>query len=75
MNEIDKIAYFRTEGGKVLSTKSKGKSVYYIPGGKRGKGESDEETLIREINEEINVQIKPNTIKYVDTFSAQADRK
>jgi len=75
MKEIDKIAYLRTEGGKILSTKSKGKSVYYIPGGKREEGESDEETLIREIDEELSVQIKPNTIKYVDTFRAQADGK
>lgn len=75
MKEIDKIAYLRTEGGKILSTKSKGKSVYYIPGGKREEGESDEETLIREIAEELSVQIKPNTIKYVDTFRAQADGK
>jgi len=75
MKEIDKIAYLRTENGKILSTKSKGKSVYYIPGGKREAGESDEETLIREIHEELSVQIKPNTIQYVETFKAQADGK
>ncbi len=53
MNEIDKIAFIKIEKGKILSTKSKGKNRYYIPGGKREMGESDEETLTREISEEL----------------------
>jgi 8-oxo-dGTP diphosphatase len=71
--EIDKIAYIRIENGKILGTKSKGRTIYYIPGGKREKGETDEETLIREVFEELNVSILPSTIKYVGTFKAQAD--
>ena len=34
---------------KLLSTRSKGKDTYYIPGGKREGNESDIETLIREV--------------------------
>lgn len=71
--EIDKIAYIRVENGKILSTKSKGKTKYYIPGGKRENNETDEETLIREIREELNVSIIPSTINYFGTFKAQAD--
>jgi 8-oxo-dGTP pyrophosphatase MutT (NUDIX family) len=56
-----------------LSTKSKGKTKYYIPGGKRESGESDEQTLIREIAEELSVTIIPNTAEYIGTFSAQSD--
>jgi len=73
MIEIDKIAFIATKNGKILSTKSKGKTKYYIPGGKRELGETDEQTLIREILEELNVKIKPDTIEYVGTFKAQAD--
>lgn len=71
--EIDKIAYIRVENGKILSTKSKGKSKCYIPGGKRENNETDEETLIREIWEELNVSIISATINYFGTFKAQAD--
>ncbi len=39
--EIDKIAYIRIENGKILSTRSKGKTKYYIPGGKRENNETD----------------------------------
>ncbi len=75
MKEIDKIAflYFRDE--KILSTLSKGKDTYYIPGGKRQNNETDEETLIRECKEELTITIKPDTIKYYGTFQAQAHGK
>lgn len=71
--EIDKIAYIRVENGKILSTRSKGKTKFYIPGGKRENNETDEETLIREIREELNVSIISATINYFGTFKAQAD--
>ena len=73
MKEVDKIAFIKTKNGQILSTKSKGKSKYYIPGGKRELGETDEQTLIREILEELDVSIKKDTIKYVGTFKAQSD--
>ena len=73
MKEVDKIAFIETKNGQVLSTKSKGKSKYYIPGGKRELGETDEQTLVREIAEELDVKIDKNTIEYVGTFKAQSD--
>lgn len=73
MKEVDKIAFIETKNGQILSTKSKGKTKYYIPGGKRESGENDEQTLVREISEELNVQIIYNTIEYFGTFKAQSD--
>ena len=73
MNEVDKIAFIETKNGQILSTKSKGKTKYYIPGGKREYGETDEQTLVREISEELNIKIDKNTIQYVGTFKAQSD--
>lgn len=75
MKEIDKIAFIYLKDGKILSTLSKGKDTYYIPGGKRENGESDEETLIRECKEELTIDIKRNSIKYYGTFKAQAHGK
>lgn len=73
MKEVDKIAFIETKDGQILSTKSKGKTKYYIPGGKRESGETDEQTLVREIAEELNIHIDKNTIEYVGTFKAQSD--
>jgi len=75
MKEIDKIAFLYLKNGKILSSLSKGKDTYYIPGGKRENNETDEETLIRECKEELSIDIKSDTLKYYGTFKAQAHGK
>ncbi|MFI7004708.1 NUDIX domain-containing protein [Nocardia sp. NPDC050175] len=69
---IDKIAWICLEHGKILSTRSHGKDVYYIPGGKREPGETDLDTLAREITEELAITIVPATVTHLGTFRAQA---
>ncbi|GAA3260095.1 NUDIX hydrolase [Nonomuraea helvata] len=69
---IDKIAWIHLEDGKILSTRSHGKDVYYLPGGKREPGESDLDTLVREIDEELSVAIVPATAAHLGTYQAQA---
>ncbi len=69
---IDKIAWIHLDNGKILSTRSRGKNAYYIPGGKREPGESDIDTLVREIDEELSITIIPATATHVGTYQAQA---
>ncbi|MFI6042913.1 NUDIX domain-containing protein [Nocardia sp. NPDC051321] len=69
---IDKIAWIHLEHGRILSTRSHGKDVYYIPGGKRESGETDLDTLTREISEELAIAIIPATAAHLGTFHAQA---
>ncbi len=72
---IDKIAWIHIVDRKILSTRSKGKDTFYIPGGKREAGETDHQTLIREVQEELSVGVLPETIQYIGTFEAQAHGK
>lgn len=72
---IDKIAWIYIENGQILCARSNGKDTYYLPGGKREAGETDEETLVREIEEEISVRIIPGSISYYGTFEAEAHGK
>ncbi|MEU8639683.1 NUDIX domain-containing protein [Amycolatopsis sp. NPDC048633] len=72
---IDKIAWLYLVDGRILSTRSRGKVVYYLPGGKRDPGETDAETLVREIREELTVAITEPTIEPAGVFEAQADGK
>ncbi|MGC7102010.1 NUDIX hydrolase [Amycolatopsis lurida] len=72
MTAIDKIAWIRLESGRILSTRSRGKDVYYLPGGKREPGETDVQTLVREIDEELTVAIAPASAVCVGTFQGQA---
>jgi len=53
-------------------TLSKGKDVYYIPGGKREQNETDAEALIREIREELTVDLHYDTLAFLGKFEAQA---
>lgn len=72
---IDKIAWICLRNGRMLNVRSKGKELFYAPGGKRDAGESDLETLQREIQEELSASVKPDTAEYFATFEAQADGK
>ncbi|WP_210521504.1 NUDIX hydrolase [Hymenobacter terricola] len=69
---IDKIAWLHLRNGQLLSTRSRGKDRYYIPGGKREAGETDAQTLLREIREELTVVLDPASLKYAGTFEAPA---
>jgi 8-oxo-dGTP pyrophosphatase MutT (NUDIX family) len=72
MKTIDKLAWIEIRNGKILVAKSKGKMAFYIPGGKRETGENDEEALFREIEEELSVQLKSETLNFYGIFEAQA---
>ena len=69
---IDKVAWIHLDGGRILSTRSRGKDKYYLPGGKREAGEADAQCLIREISEELAVALKAGTLRPVGVFEAQA---
>ena len=75
MKVIDKVAYLYIKKGKILSTRSKGKDKYYIPGGKREENETDIETLVREVKEELSVDIIESSAKFYGVFEAQAHGK
>ncbi|MDQ5950297.1 MAG: 8-oxo-dGTP diphosphatase [Patescibacteria group bacterium] len=72
---IDKLAFIEIQNKKILETKSFGKDKWYIPGGKREGNESDKDALIREIKEELSVDLIPETIEYFGTFESIAHGK
>ena len=75
MKKIDKVALLYWERGRLLCTRSQGKETYYIPGGKREAGETDVETLVRELQEELGVEVRPETARLYGVFQAQAHGK
>lgn len=75
MDTIDKVALIYLEGRKALSSLSKGKDAFYFPGGKREKGETDLQTLTREIKEELSVDIEGESARFYGVFEAQAHGK
>ena len=73
LKEIDKLAWLLIQDGKLLVARSHNKALFYLPGGKREAGESDQQALSREINEELSVNLIRNSINYAETFHAVAD--
>ncbi|GLU47423.1 NUDIX hydrolase [Nocardiopsis ansamitocini] len=59
---IDAIAWVRVREGRVLNVRAHGKDAFYLPGGKREPGETDAQTLVREVAEELAVRLDPETI-------------
>jgi 8-oxo-dGTP pyrophosphatase MutT (NUDIX family) len=69
---FDKIAFVLIKERKVLVALNSGSDVWYLPGGHREQGETDAETLVREVKEELSVDVVPDTIAYLNTYEAQA---
>ncbi len=72
LEHIDKVALLEIKDRKLLVVRTKGKDKFFMPGGKREGNETDIETLIREIKEEIDLDVNNKSIEYVHTYIAQA---
>jgi 8-oxo-dGTP diphosphatase len=71
---IDTVAWVRLEDGRILCGRPRGKDVFFIPGGKREGAETDLQTLLREIAEELTVALLPGTVRHVGTYEADQVR-
>ncbi|WP_028476952.1 NUDIX domain-containing protein [Nocardia sp. CNY236] len=69
---IDTVAWVRIEKGRILCARPRGRHTFFIPGGKRERGETDRQTLVREIEEELSVTLLPETVEHVGTYEALA---
>ena len=69
---IDKLALILIRNRQQLVARSRGKNVFFTPGGKRKGNESDIAALCRECREELSVQLDEATIRPYGVFEAQA---
>ncbi|WP_336085620.1 NUDIX hydrolase [Nocardia sp. SSK8] len=67
---IDTVAWVLIEDGRILCGRPRGKDVFFIPGGKREGGETDLQTLVREVAEELAVELAPESAVHVGTYEA-----
>lgn len=71
-NYIDKLGFVLIKDRKILAVRSRDSSAWLTPGGKRDADEADIEALMREVKEELSVDLIPESVKYVESFTAQA---
>ena len=67
---VDTVAWVHLENGRILCARPRGQDIFYIPGGKREGAETDLQTLLREIAEELTVALRPETVTHVGTYEA-----
>lgn len=68
METITKVAWAHIKDGKLLCVRTKGLELFYNVGGKPEPGESDEDALVREVKEEVGVDLMCNTIRFLCEF-------
>jgi 8-oxo-dGTP diphosphatase len=72
---IDKLAWIEIRDRKVLFARTRGQELSYTPGGKREEGEDDLQALTRELQEELGVEIVPESAQHLHTFIGPAHGK
>jgi uncharacterized protein (TIGR00730 family) len=58
---LETVAWVHVQAGRLLTVRSHGRDVCYLPGGKIELGESHHAALRREIREELNVDFEPDS--------------
>lgn len=75
MTSIHKAAGVIVRDKKLLVVRSKGKDVFFAPGGKLEKNETYEQALVRELKEELMMELQDHHFEHFGSFSAEADDK
>lgn len=66
----EKSAWIYIKNRRVLVVRSEDCQVFFLPGGGKEKGETLKNALIREIKEELSVDLIPRTVKYIISFKS-----
>lgn len=69
VRHILKIGLAVSDGGGVLLVKKKSGPSYILPGGKPEPGESDEQALVREIDEELGCGLDVASLSFIGSFT------
>ena len=56
--ELTSVGWLHVRDGQVLGVRTRGRDRFYLPGGKPEPGESHEQALIREVREELGLQLR-----------------
>ena len=72
---IETANWILRDGAKILSVRSHGRDRFYLPGGKIDPSETAHDAIMREINEELGVDLIPDTIRELGAFAGQGHKQ
>ncbi|MEU9804550.1 NUDIX domain-containing protein [Mycobacterium sp. NPDC050853] len=55
-----------------MTVRKRGSTRFMLPGGKPDMGESAEETAVREVREELSINLEPTALRLIGVFRAEA---
>jgi mutator protein MutT len=70
--DIHKAAGILLQDGKLLVTRTSGKDFFMSPGGKVEPGETPQQALVRELKEELAIEVRIEDLAEFGTFYAEA---
>ncbi|UGT60443.1 NUDIX hydrolase [Nocardia asteroides] len=69
---LTSVAWLCLRERKLLAVRTEGRDAFYLPGGKPEPGETLARALVREVREEVGVDLEPHGITPVVTITAPA---
>ncbi|WP_194819047.1 NUDIX domain-containing protein [Nocardia sp. XZ_19_385] len=69
---LTSVAWLCVEDGRLLAVRTQGRDAFYLPGGKPEPGETLTRALVREVREEVGVEIAEHAITPEVTITAPA---
>jgi 8-oxo-dGTP pyrophosphatase MutT (NUDIX family) len=72
MKQLPTAGLLVVKNNKLLLTYSKNKKAWYLPGGKLDEGETSKIALIREIKEELSLDLQDDKLSFYCHITAQA---
>lgn len=69
---LDVVAWVHADRGRVLTVRSRGRDLLYLPGGKREPGEDDWTAISREVREELGVALDRSSFGLLGVVRAAA---
>lgn len=70
---LEAVCWLHIQENRVLCTRSKHHKAYLIPGGKRKEEEGEHQALLREIEEELSIQLRADSLSHIGVFEGPAD--
>lgn len=67
---LTSVGWLRIEGGRLLAVRTQGRDKFYLPGGKLEPGETAEQALVREVHEELGVDLRDLRLAFTVQASA-----
>lgn len=65
---VEKVGWVHIVDRRLLVGRNRGRTLFYLPGGAREDGESDLQTLAREVTEELGATIRLESVSHVGTY-------